>query len=66
MTLPLKLRILRVERGLTQEDVEHLSGISYVTISAIERGKRKPHDLTLAKLAEVYGISAGDLIREKG
>jgi transcriptional regulator with XRE-family HTH domain len=59
-----KLRVLRAERGLTLRDAASRTGVAKETISDIERGIRHPHDVTVAKLAEGYGVPIGDLLEE--
>src|SRR5215212_3320856 len=63
-SLPTKLRVLRAERGLTLRAAEHLTGVDKDTLSKIERGRRAPHDVTLAKIAKGYGIPVEDLLEE--
>jgi transcriptional regulator with XRE-family HTH domain len=59
-----KLRVLRAERGLTLREAASLTGVAKETISDIERGLRHPHDPTLAKIAQGYGVPVGDLLGE--
>jgi transcriptional regulator with XRE-family HTH domain len=59
-----KLRVLRAERGLTLREAAALAGVAKETISDIERGLRRPHDPTLAKIAKGYGVSIEELIEE--
>lgn len=54
---------LRLERGLTQEQVEELSGFSQQYLSGLERGKRNPTIVTLYELAQVLKVRHVDLIR---
>ncbi len=56
--------MLRVERGLTLRDAEQLTGVDKDTLSKIERGRRHPHDVTLAKIAKGYGVPVEDLLEE--
>jgi transcriptional regulator with XRE-family HTH domain len=63
-SLPTKLRVLRAERGLTLRDAEHLTGVDKDTLSKIERGRRDPQDITLAKIARGYGVPVEDLLEE--
>jgi transcriptional regulator with XRE-family HTH domain len=60
-----KLRVLRAERGLTLREASSLTGVTKETISGLERGIRHPHDVTLAKLAEGYGVPVGELLDEE-
>jgi transcriptional regulator with XRE-family HTH domain len=64
--LPRKLRMLRAERGLTLRQVAALTGVAKETLSDLERGRRRPHDVTLAKLAEGYGVPLEELIDLEG
>src|SRR5829696_5442247 len=63
-SLSTKLRILRVERGLTLRDAEQLTGVDKDTLSKIERGRRYPHDITLSKIAKGYGVPVEELLEE--
>ncbi|HLM78554.1 MAG TPA: helix-turn-helix domain-containing protein [Rubrobacteraceae bacterium] len=63
-SLSTKLRILRVERGLTLRDAEQLTGVDKDTLSKIERGRRHPHDVTLAKIAQGYDVPVEELLEE--
>ena len=48
---------LRHERGLTQEQVAELSGLSQQYLSDLERGRRNPTIITLYELALALGVS---------
>jgi transcriptional regulator with XRE-family HTH domain len=63
-SLPTKLRVLRAERGLTLRDAERLTGVDKDTLSKIERGRRDPQDITLAKIAKGYGVPVEELLEE--
>ncbi|SFY45786.1 DNA-binding transcriptional regulator, XRE-family HTH domain [Paracoccus pantotrophus] len=54
---------LRRERGLTQEQVEALSGFSQQYLSGLERGQRNPTVITLYELAQALGAQPIDLLR---
>ena len=56
-----RLRIERARQHLTLEQLSVKSGVGMVTISEIERDKRKPHPGTLAKLSEALGIPVEEL-----
>ncbi len=56
--------MLRAERGLTLRDAERLTGVDKDTLSKIERGRRHPHDVTLAKIAKGYGLPVEELLGE--
>lgn len=57
---------LRHEKGLTQEQVEELSGFSQQYLSSLERGRRNPTVITLYELARALGVSHMDLVRPDG
>jgi transcriptional regulator with XRE-family HTH domain len=54
---------LRREKGLTQEEVEALSGFSQQYLSSLERGRRNPTVITLYELAQALDVSHVELIR---
>lgn len=54
---------LRHERGLTQEQVAELSGLSQQYLSDLERGRRNPTIITLYELAQALGISHVALVQ---
>ena len=51
-----KLKILRKEKCLTQQDVADRLGIKRATISNYEIGRRSPHLSELRRIAEFYGV----------
>jgi transcriptional regulator with XRE-family HTH domain len=54
---------LRREKGLTQEQVEALSGYSQQYLSSLERGRRNPTVITLFELSQALGVSHVELVR---
>lgn len=56
------LRNLRMERDMTQHDLEDKSGLSLRMISDMERGVKQPTLMTLIKLAKGLDISVVELI----
>jgi transcriptional regulator with XRE-family HTH domain len=60
-----KLRKLRRERALSQQDVERGTGVSQATLSDLEQGKRGARASTLRKLAEALGVEPRELIKEE-
>ncbi|WP_028667598.1 helix-turn-helix domain-containing protein [Runella zeae] len=59
-----KIRLLRLERGFSQENMADSLGISTTSYGDIERGKT---DITLSRLmqiAEIYGITLLTLLGE--
>src|SRR5918997_829617 len=59
-----KLRVFRAERGLTLREAEDVTGVDKDTLSKLERGLRRPFDVTLGKLAKGYGVDVEDLLEE--
>ena len=56
-----RLRKLRRERDLTQDQLAEAAGISVDMLSNIERGVNAPSFETLAKLARVLGVRVREL-----
>jgi transcriptional regulator with XRE-family HTH domain len=57
------LRWLRLQRGLTLEQVEVLTGVHVATLSRIERGKQQPRPETIVALAKGLHVSARRMAR---
>jgi transcriptional regulator with XRE-family HTH domain len=56
---------IRIEKGLTQEELAEASGFSQQYLSGLERGKRNPTVVTLYELAKVLGISHMELVKPR-
>ena len=56
-----RLKLLRVERDLTQADVAKSIGISRSTYSNIENGKSNPDFKTLVLLVSFFKIPANEI-----
>jgi transcriptional regulator with XRE-family HTH domain len=64
-TLATRLRVLRARRGLSLTEAGELAGIQRQTLAKLERGQReRPHDTTLAKIAQAYAVPVEDLLEE--
>jgi transcriptional regulator with XRE-family HTH domain len=63
-SLAARLRILRAERGLTQEQAAELAHVTPETLSDLERGRRRAYMPTLAKIAKGYGVPVEELLEE--
>ena len=61
-SLPVKLRVLRAQQGLTLAEAAERIGIGRDTLSDLERGVRHPVLSTLAKIAEGYDVPVEDLL----
>ena len=61
------LRVLRLNRGLTQAELATRAGVSEYTIVRLERGQRKrPHPSTRRKLAAALGVEIADVDELRG
>ncbi len=60
-----RLRRLRRERALSQQDVERMTGVAQATLSDLEQGKRGARASTLRKLAELLGVEPKELMKEE-
>jgi transcriptional regulator with XRE-family HTH domain len=60
-----KLRVLRAERGITLQEAEELTGVTRETLGALEHGQRGAYTNTLQKIAEGYGTTVEDLVKEE-
>ena len=54
---------IRLEKGLTQEQLSDISGFSQQYVSGLETGHRNPTVVTLYELAKALGVSHMDLIQ---
>lgn len=63
----IKIAEIRKEKGLSQEQLSEMSGVSRVTIARLETGCSSPKLPTLKAIADALGVSIDDLIdREAG
>ena len=53
---------LRLERGLTQEQLSHDAGIDLTYLGGIERGKRNPSISVLARIAIALNVEPKNLL----
>lgn len=56
------VRRLRQERGLTQEQLAFEAQIDLTYLGGIERGKRNPSLLVIARIATAVGAEPSDLV----
>ena len=60
-----RVRVLRVRRGLSQEDLAHHAGIGVSTLRVIESGSPEAPRLgALYRLARVLDVPVHDLLRD--
>ncbi|NLB34398.1 MAG: helix-turn-helix transcriptional regulator [Elusimicrobia bacterium] len=62
MTLGAKIRTLREEKGLHQEDIGKLFSVSKSAVSLWENDLRTPDSATVAKLADYFNVSTDYLL----
>lgn len=55
------LRELRSERGISQEQLAHLSDLDRTYLSGIERGERNPSLTNILKIAEALDVKVSEL-----
>ena len=59
-----KVRALRKQRGLTQREVADMVGVHYTHIQKIEAGRKRPSSDMILKFAQLFGVSADQLMRD--
>ncbi len=59
--LAARLKQLRKERGISQEDFAHKAGLHRVGYGWIEQCKRIPNLATLVKIASAFDVSLSEL-----
>lgn len=64
MNLSQRIRQLRLARGLTMEGLADQLGVNRSAVAHWESGKNSPRERMLRKLAEVLGVSIGELYSE--
>ena len=60
-----RLRRLRRERALSQQDLVAMTGVAQATLSDLEGGKRGARASTLRRLAEALGVEPRELMKEE-
>lgn len=60
-----RLRKLRREKALSQQDLMKMTGIAQATLSDLEGGKRGARASTVRKLAEALGVQPKELMKEE-
>jgi len=60
-----RIKMLRVERGLTLKDLEERGGISATHVSEIERGKASPTVGALGRIARALGMRPATLVEPR-
>jgi transcriptional regulator with XRE-family HTH domain len=60
------IKQLRVERGFSQEELAHRSGMDRTWVGGIERGEKNPSFEKLVSLAEALGVPVSELVAGAG
>lgn len=58
-----RIRILRTEKGLSQEELAHRAGVSTSHIGKLERGEKNPSLSSIEKITNALGITLEDLFK---
>lgn len=61
--LGVTIRVLRQQRGLSQEALSHLAAIDRSYMSGIERGRRNLSVLNMARIAAALRVPLGELLQ---
>lgn len=61
IALGARLRELRLERGLSQEELAHIADLDRTYVSGVERGQRNIGLDNIHKLAAALGVPVSDL-----
>lgn len=56
-----KVRELRVERAMTQQQLADMVGVSSRTIISIEKGQYSPSLMLAYRMARIFGVSVEEL-----
>ncbi len=65
MTVSEKIYTLRTRLGLSQEELAEKLGVSRQSVSKWETGQSAPDLEKIIKLADLFGVSVDELVREK-
>ena len=66
MTIQNRIRALRLERRMTQEELALRTGVSRQTIMSIERGKTNPSVLLALKIGAALGVDVAEVFMMEG
>jgi transcriptional regulator with XRE-family HTH domain len=57
-----RLKEIRVQQGLSQDDVAREADVHPTAIGRLERGSREPRLTTILRIAHGLGVQPGDLV----
>jgi transcriptional regulator with XRE-family HTH domain len=58
-----RLKTLRIEQALTQEELANKAGMAPNTVARLERNETEPHMSTLRKLANALDVAPARLVK---
>ena len=58
-----RLKVLRTEQALTQEELANKAGVAPNTVARLERNETEPHMSTLRKLAAALDVAPAGLVK---
>ncbi len=58
-----RLRALRIEQALTQEELANKAGVASNTVARLERNETEPHMSTVRKLANALEVAPTVLVK---
>ena len=59
-----KLRTLRTQRGLSYRELAAMLAVSHGHLVGIEAGRHKPSADLILKIADLFGVTADQLMRD--
>ena len=60
-----KLRTLRKRQGLSLRELAPMLGVQYGYVGKMERGERHPNTTMVLKVADIFGVSTDQLMRDE-
>ncbi len=60
----MRIKKLRKAKKMTQKDLANRFGVTNITVSRWETGIKKPSIETAIKLADFFGVSLDELLRD--
>ena len=61
-----KLKALRIEQALTQEELASEAGVATNTVARLERNETEPHMSTARKIARALSVHPRELTKKEG
>lgn len=61
----LNLQTLRREKGMSQEELAYQANVHQTYLSGVERGRRNPSIMVLARIAVALGADIADLTKRR-